>query len=52
MGVKTGDRDIYTLLIANDQVVLAEDEYYARKLIEENQVRGLEINTEKTQYMT
>lgn len=56
MGVLIGERNIYSLLFADDQVVLAEDiedtTYMVRKLMEEYEKWGLEINTEKTQYMT
>lgn len=55
MGVKMGEEHIHSLLFADDQVVLAEDEhdaeYMMRKLIEEYDSWGLEVNMEKTQYM-
>jgi hypothetical protein len=55
MGVQLGRDYIQTLLFADDQVVLAEDEedveYMLRKLIEEYDKWGLEVNTEKTQYL-
>lgn len=56
MGVQVGERNIQTLLFADDQVILAEDEedaeYMLRKLVEEYEKWGLELNMEKTQYMT
>lgn len=55
MGIQLEDGHLYTLLFADDQVVLAEDEddasYMVRKLIEEYDDWGLEINLQKTQYM-
>ena len=55
MGVHLGRESIFTLLFADDQVVIAEDEedleYMLRKLIEEYEEWGLEVNSEKTQYL-
>lgn len=55
MGVKMEDGTIYSLLFADDQVILAEDEedvsYMFRKLVEEYEKWGLEINLQKTEYM-
>ena len=54
-GCSMGRECIFTLLFADDQVVLAEDEddlkYMLRKLIEEYGKWGLEVNTGKTQYL-
>lgn len=45
----------YTLCFADDQMLIAQDyedvNYMIRKLIEEYQKWGLEINIEKTEYM-
>lgn len=55
MGVRLNDEKIHTLLFADDQLILAEDEddanYMLRKLIEEYEQWGLELNLKKTQYM-
>ena len=55
MGVPIGDNMLYTLCFADDQVIIAQDyddiNYMTRKLIEEYQKWGLEINTNKTEYM-
>lgn len=55
MGIKIDTSYIYTLLFADDQVVLASDaddaNYMVRKLHEEYKKWGLEINFEKTEYL-
>ena len=55
MGVPINDRTIYTLHYADDQVVLAQDvediEYMTRKLFEEYEKWGLEVNLKKSEYM-
>ncbi len=55
MGVPIGNKSLYTLLFADDQVIIAQDaedvEYMFRKLLEEYQKWGLKINMEKTLYM-
>lgn len=55
LGVKMEDESLYSLLFADDQIIVAEDEddvnYMFRKLVEELEKWGLEINIEKTQYM-
>ena len=53
LGVKMEDESLYSLLFADDQIIVAEDDvnYMFRKLIEELGKWGLEINIEKTQYM-
>lgn len=55
MGVLVGDKNIYTLQFADDQIILAEDyddiEYMSRKLIEEYEKSGLKFNFEKSHYM-
>lgn len=56
MGIPTENSTIYTLLFADDQLVIAQDyediEYMTRKLIEEYNKWGLKINLEKTLYMS
>lgn len=55
MGIPLNDNIIYTLCFADDQIVLAQDqhdiEYMTRKLIEEYDKWGLEVNIQKTAYM-
>ena len=55
MGINLGDTCLYTLQFADDQVLMANDkddlEYMTRKLQEEYQRWGLEINTGKTKYL-
>lgn len=55
MGIKIEEDFIYTLLFADDQLILAEDKedviYMIRKLIEEYVKWGLELNMDKTQYI-
>lgn len=55
MGIPIGDRTLYTLHYADDQVVIAQDyddaEYMMRKLSEEYSKWGLTINLNKTEYM-
>lgn len=55
MGVWVDDRPIFTILFADDQIVIAEDQqdmtYMLNKLVEEYNEWGLEVNTDKTQYM-
>lgn len=55
MGIWLNDSPVYTILFADDQVVMAEDQqdmtYMLNKLIEEYTKWGLEVNTEKTQSM-
>lgn len=55
MGLPLDDGTIYTLSFADDQVVIAQDyedmEYMTRKLIEQYEKWGLEVNLEKTEYM-
>lgn len=50
-----GTDNLHTLLFADDQVILAEDgedvEYMVRKLIEEYDKWGLDVNLQKTKYM-
>ena len=56
MGLQIDVSYLYTLLFADDQVVIAADiddvSYMTRKLEEEYNRRGLEINFEKTEYLT
>jgi hypothetical protein len=55
MGANINVGYVYTLLFADDQVITGEGEddmnYMTRKLTEESNNWGLEINFEKTQYM-
>lgn len=55
MGIDIGDTCLYTLQFADDQVIIANDkddlQYMARKLQEEYNNWGLEINTQKTKYL-
>lgn len=55
MGVPVGDKVIFTLLFADDQVVLSTDQddlnYMLRKLKEEYEKWGLAINMHKTEYL-
>ena len=56
MGIWVKDTHLYTILFADDQVVLAEDQqdltYMINKLTEEYDKWGLQINMQKTQYMS
>lgn len=56
MGVPIRDDHLYTLSFADDQVVIAQDEedlsYMVRKLEEEYKKNGLEMNLNKTEYLT
>ena len=55
MGLPIGDETIYTLLFADDQVLITGDQddssYMLRKLQEEYNKWGLTINMQKTEYM-
>jgi hypothetical protein len=55
MGININEGYVYTLLFADDQIITGEDEddmnYMMRKLTEEYNNWGLEINFDKTQYM-
>lgn len=55
MGIQIDNRPIYTVLYADDQIVVAEDQqdmqYMLAKLTEEYNKWGLQLNMEKTQYM-
>ena len=55
MGILLNDSILYTLCFADDQIILAQDyedwEYMTRKLIEEYNKWGLEVNLKKTEYM-
>lgn len=50
------DYYLYNLLFADDQVIITEDtddaSYMLRKLVEEYKIWGLEINFNKTEYLT
>ena len=55
MGILIGDDTLYSLLFADDQVLVAADaddsSYMLRKLFEEYDKWGLTVNTKKTEYM-
>jgi hypothetical protein len=55
MGITLGNITLYTLQIADDQVVLAGDkedlEYMTRKLKENYEKLGLDMNLNKTKYL-
>ena len=55
MGIPVGNDSIYTLLFADDQVVISQDyedmEYMLRKLLEEYEKWDLKVNLDKTFYM-
>lgn len=55
MGIEIGENCLFTLLFADDQVILANDEddieYMYRKLEEEFTTWGLKINLDKTEYL-
>lgn len=55
MGVEIGEYCLYTLLFADDQVVIASDqedvEYMTRKLTEEYSKWGLNMNLGKTEFL-
>lgn len=55
MGIPLNENILYTLSFADDQIVLAQDiedlEYMTRKLVEEYEKWGLEVNLTKTKYM-
>lgn len=56
MGIELDDNSyLYSLQFADDQVIMANDkddlEYMARKLQEEYEIWGLEMNTKKTEYL-
>jgi len=55
MGLEIQDTTIYSMLFADDQLLIAHDyedlEYITRKLIEEYELRGLKLNVNKTKYM-
>ena len=55
MRLEIQDTTIYSMLFAEDQSLIAQDyedlEYMTRKLIDEYELWGLKLNTEKTKYM-
>lgn len=55
MGLPLNEHILYTLCFADDQIVIAQEyddmEYMTRKLIEEYNKWGLEVNVDKTEYM-
>ena len=54
MGLEIQDKTIYSMLFADDQLLIAQDyedlEYMTRKLIEEYDFGGLKLNIKKTKY--
>jgi len=56
MGLEIQDMTIYTMLFADDQLLIAQDyedlEYMTKKLIDEYELWGLKLNVKKTKYMT
>lgn len=55
MGIEMGQTNLYTMLFADDQIILANDEdditYMMRKLLEELTEWGLQVNMNKTEYL-
>jgi len=55
MGLDVQDTTIYSMLSADDQLLIAQDyedlEYVTRKLIDEYELWGLKLNVKKTNYM-
>lgn len=55
MGIPLNNKTIYTLQFADDQVILAQDkddlEYMSRKIKEEYEKAGLNMNLNKTKYL-
>ena len=51
MGLEIQDTTIYSMLFADDQLLIAQDyedlEYVTRKLIDENEFWGLKLNVKK-----
>jgi len=55
MGLKIQDRTIYSMLFADDQLLIAQNyeelQYMTRKLIEKYELWGLKVNVKETKYM-
>ncbi|XP_030752249.1 uncharacterized protein LOC115879488 [Sitophilus oryzae] len=55
MGLRVGDDTLFTLFFADDQIVISEDEedlsYMIRKLQEEYEAAGLQMNLSKCEYL-
>jgi hypothetical protein len=55
VGISTGDKKLYTLHVADDQLIIAEDEddlgYVVRKLKMYYEHMGLKVNMEKAEYL-
>jgi hypothetical protein len=55
MGLEIQDMKIYSMLFADDQLLIAQDcedlEYMIRKLIDEYELLGLKLNIKRTKYM-
>ena len=55
MGLEIQDTTIYSMLFADDELLIAQDyedlEYMTRKLIDEFELWGLKLNVKKTIYM-
>lgn len=56
IGIPINENTIYSLSFADDQVVIEQDldeiDYMTRKLIEEYDQWGLDLNLTKTEYMS
>jgi len=55
MGLEIQDTKIYSMLFADDQLLIAQDyedlKYMTRKLIDEYELWGLSLNVKETKYM-
>jgi hypothetical protein len=55
MRLEIQDMTIYSMLFADDQLLIAEDyedlEYMTRNLIDEYELWGLKLNVKETKYM-
>ena len=55
MGLEIQDTTIYSMLFADDQLLIAQDyedgEYMTRKLTDERELWGLKLNVKKTKYI-
>jgi len=56
MGLEIQDTTIYSMVVADDQLLIAQDYedlgYMTRKLTDEYELWGLKLNVKKTKYMT
>ena len=55
MGLEIQDTTIYSMLFADDQLLIVQDyedlEYVTKKLIDEYELWGLKLNVKETKYM-